>query len=75
VWKEDGEAAVLREDRCEEGTVDAGGGPRARVLRAGARARQLARRAHQHRCVITGSTRRDHLLPCLRPSSSLPAGI
>ena len=47
-----GEAAVLREGRGEEGAVDAGGGPRARLLRAGARPRQLARRAHQHRYVL-----------------------
>ncbi|XP_039822692.1 circumsporozoite protein-like [Panicum virgatum] len=40
-----GEAAVLREDRGEDGAVDARGGPRARLLRAGAQPRQLARRS------------------------------
>ncbi|TVU05740.1 hypothetical protein EJB05_48921, partial [Eragrostis curvula] len=53
--RKDGEAAVLREGRGEEGPVDAGGGPRARLLRAGPRTRQLARRASQHRWAAIAS--------------------
>ncbi|GJN03611.1 hypothetical protein PR202_ga21075 [Eleusine coracana subsp. coracana] len=53
--EKDGEAAVLREGRGQEGAVDAGGGPGARVLRAGARPGELARRAHQHRWAAIAS--------------------
>jgi hypothetical protein len=43
---------VLRQGEREEGAVDAGGGPHARLLRPGARPRELARHADQHRLVL-----------------------
>uniref|UniRef100_A0A453KXQ5 Uncharacterized protein n=1 Tax=Aegilops tauschii subsp. strangulata TaxID=200361 RepID=A0A453KXQ5_AEGTS len=44
-----GEASVLRQGGRQEGAVDAGGGPHARLLHPGARPRELARRADKHR--------------------------